>query len=84
MADLNDTVLISNAGRDASPNTYVIPAKLDFVPTSITARFDGSNATDPFLACLTFKSSNNLIMMRSQATRPVAGGTSAEVSFSPF
>lgn len=77
-------VLISNKGAEASPNRYQIPTNLAFVPTAITALFDGGGAGQDFLACLTFYSQDGLIMARQFPAASIKDGESFEVTFAPF
>lgn len=79
-----EPVLIANDSAEASPKRYVLPPNLAFVPSAITALFDGSSAGQEFLACLTFKSQSGQIIARQFPTASIADGESFEVTFAPF
>lgn len=81
---MTGSVLIANDEASASPNEYRLPPNLAFIPTAVTALFDGSLALDPYLACLTFKSQSGQIIARSFPEVEIAAGTSVEVSYQPF
>jgi hypothetical protein len=81
---VSEPILISNVGATATPKTYTLPAGLAFDPTAVTALFDGAGAASAFLACLSFYSSDGLLLARTFPAEQIVAGDSAEVTFSPF
>ena len=77
-------VLIAHLPAEPTPNAYVLPGTLNFIPTAVTALFDGSGAAGSYIACLTFKSQDGLIMARTFPETEIAAGGSAEVTYAPF
>ena len=77
-------VQIYNASPEPSPNEYVVPAGLDFIPTSVAATFDGSAAASGFRPCLSFYTQDGRLVARSFPEDELLAGESAEVTFAPF
>lgn len=82
MAD--DQITIFNEDPVTSPKSYTLPPNLGFVPTAITALFDGSGAASAYLACLSFKTQDDHLLARTFPEVAVPAGGSAEVTFAPF
>lgn len=78
-----EPVLIGNDGPVDSPKTYRVPPGVGFVPTAVTARFDGTAAGGSFLPCLTFKSQSGLILQRQYPTEGADSGGDYIVSYRP-
>lgn len=69
-------------GSDGSLTTYTVPGSAIVTPYSVSASFDGTGASGPFLPCLTFKTITGAVIARCPAPGVAQGGT-AEVSWFP-
>lgn len=76
-------VLISNVGGSPTPKTYALGASESFIPTAITALFNGAGASSAFLACATLYAPSGELMARTFPPVPLEAGASSTVTFSP-
>lgn len=80
-----DAVTIYNAGAVDSPNEYELPPGQAFIPTAITALFDGSGGFTDYRPALSFYTQDGHLVNRSfPEDDTISAGDSAEVSFRPF
>lgn len=82
MAD--DVITIYNDGAQDSPNTYILSSGEAFIPTAVTAYFDGSGCADDFRACLSFYTQDGHLINRAWPDDSISAGSSGEVSYRPF
>ena len=78
------TVIIEAQQNADTPYTYTLTGAQTFRPESAFAHFDGTGASGPFLACLTFKSIDGKIFSRTFPSTAIAAGGVADVSYAPF
>lgn len=70
-------------GTFPAPYTFTVPGSLEIRPDTASAKFDGTGASGPFLACLTFISPDGARLCRMFNPNPVAQGDVAEVTYIP-
>jgi hypothetical protein len=75
--------VLENKGTFPGPYTLAVPASLEIRPDTATAKFDGTGASGPFLACLTFYGTNGERLARCYNPTPVPQGGVAEVTYIP-
>lgn len=78
------TWLNTQNGETPAPYQYTFPPGLIAQLLSATATYDGSGASTPFLACLSFYSQTGNLLSRVFPQTPVPSGGTAQVSFAPF
>jgi len=70
-------------GTFPAPYTFDVPASLENRPDTATAKFDGTGASGPFLACLTFYGSDGERLCRMFNPAILQPGDVAEVTYIP-
>jgi hypothetical protein len=70
-------------GTFPAPYTFDVPASLEVRPDTATAKFDGTNASGPFLACLTMVGSDGERLGRWFNPTILQPGDKAEVTYTP-
>lgn len=78
------TIVLETAEEQEAPFTYTLAQALTIRPESAFAHWDGSGASGPFLAALTFRAQDGKIFSRTFPTTPIAAGGEADVSYAPF
>lgn len=78
------TDLIQRPGPVGAPYAYVLGNTEVLRPVCAYAHFDGTGASGPFLACLSFKDNEGNVIMRVFPSTQVTAGASADVSYAPF
>lgn len=78
------TIVLETPQDQDVPFTYVLSGAQTFRPESAFAHWDGTGASGPFLACLTFRAQDGKIFSRTFPSTPIAAGGEADVSYAPF
>jgi hypothetical protein len=79
-----DPTVIEGALNGPTPTGYTLGGSQVLEVKAAFAKFDGSGAAGPFLACIGFYAQDGTRFSRSFNPSPVAAGETAEVSFAPF
>lgn len=78
------TVVVAIRNAVPAPYAYTLSEIQTFRPESVFASWDGTGASGPFLACLTFVSDSGNVFSRTFPSTAIQAGGTADVSYAPF
>lgn len=78
------TVVIETPDAQDAPYSYVLSDAQVIRPESAFVHWDGTGASGPFLACMTFKARDGKVFSRTFPSTAIVAGGEADVSYAPF
>ena len=75
---------IRGLGSSPAPLPYTVPGAQEIILKTLYAEFDGTGAASPWLPCIRIRAPGGGVVGEFIAQSPVAAGSSADVSWSPF